>query len=54
MTLDPRLEQRCRATYMAGAEAWSRQTRGRGRTPAELERVLRRYPGEKDAAKTRP
>jgi hypothetical protein len=41
-----RLNQRLRAEWVAGAEEeWRKQT-GRPMTAEELERVLRRYPGE--------
>ena len=41
-----RLNQRLRAEWLAGAEEeWRRRT-GRPMMAAELERVLRRYPGD--------
>ncbi len=41
-----RLRERLRAGWIAGAEdEWCRRT-GRRMTAEELERVLRRYPGE--------
>jgi hypothetical protein len=40
------LNERLRAEYIAGAEEeWRRRT-GQAMTAAELERVLRRYPGD--------
>lgn len=41
-----RLNERLRAEYIAGAEEEWRRRRGRPMTAAELERVLRRYPGD--------
>ncbi len=41
-----RLNERLRAEFIAGAEEDSRRRLGRGLTPEELERVLRRYPGD--------
>jgi len=41
-----RLNERLRAAFMAGAEEQSRRALGRGLTGDELERVLRRYPGD--------
>jgi len=41
-----RFKERARLEYLAGAEEnWRRRT-GRPRTAEELERVLRRYPGD--------
>jgi hypothetical protein len=41
-----RLRERLRAEWIAGAEEeWRRRT-GRAMTAEELERVLRRYPGD--------
>jgi hypothetical protein len=40
------LNRRLRAEFMAGAEEDSRRRLGRGLTADELERVLRRYPGD--------
>ena len=40
------LNRRLRIAFIAGAEERSRATMGRGLTEAELERVLRRYPGD--------
>jgi hypothetical protein len=40
------LNQRLRLAFVAGAEQRSRQTVGRGLTGEELQRVLRRYPGD--------
>jgi hypothetical protein len=40
------LNKRLRLAFIAGAEERSRKTTGRGLTEAELERVLRRYPGD--------
>jgi hypothetical protein len=46
--VDPRrrLNHRLRAAFIAGAEEDSRRRLGRGLTREELERVLRRYPGD--------
>ena len=41
-----RLNERLRAEYVAGAEAEWRKRSGRPMTRDELERVLRRYPGD--------
>ena len=41
-----RLNERLRAAFFAGAEADSRRRLKRGLTREELERVLRRYPGD--------
>jgi len=41
-----RLNQRLRQAFIDGAEADSRRRLGRGLTAEELERVLRRYPGD--------
>ena len=41
-----RLNERLRAEFIAGAEEDSRRRLGRGLTAMELERVLRRYPGD--------
>jgi hypothetical protein len=40
------LKERARAEYLAGAEAEWRRLHGRPMTAEELERVLRRYPGD--------
>jgi hypothetical protein len=40
------LNRRLRAAFIAGAEERSRREAGRGLTEQELERVLRRYPGD--------
>jgi hypothetical protein len=40
------LNQRLRAEFIAGAEEEPRRRLGRGLTREELERVLRRYPGD--------
>jgi hypothetical protein len=40
------LNQRLRLAFIAGAEERSRQTVGCGLTGEELQRVLRRYPGD--------
>ena len=40
------VNERLRAAFIAGAEEDSRRRLGRGLTPEELERVLRRYPGD--------
>ena len=40
------LNQRLRLAFIAGAEGRSRQTVGCGLTGEELQRVLRRYPGD--------
>ena len=41
-----RLNERLRAEFIAGAEEDSRRRLGRALTAKELERVLRRYPGD--------
>jgi len=41
-----RLNELLRAGFIAGAEEESRRTLGRGLTRDELDRVLRRYPGD--------
>jgi hypothetical protein len=41
-----RLNQRLRQAFIAGAEEEARRRLGRGLTAEELERVLRRYPGD--------
>jgi len=41
-----RLNERLRAEFIAGAEEDSRRRLGRGLTRDELERVLRRFPGD--------
>jgi hypothetical protein len=41
-----RLNQRLRQAFIDGAEMDSRRRLGRGLTPEELDRVLRRYPGD--------
>lgn len=40
------LNETLRAAFLAGAEEDSRRRLGRGLTREELERVLRRYPGD--------
>ena len=40
------LNRRLRQAYVEGAEEQSRRQGGRGLTAEELERVLRRYPGD--------
>ena len=40
------LNRRLRAAFIAGAEEDSRSRLGRGLSEEELERVLRRYPGD--------
>jgi hypothetical protein len=40
------LNRRLRIAFIAGAEEQSRREAGRGLTEQELERVLRRYPGD--------
>jgi hypothetical protein len=40
------LRERLRAEWIAGAEAEWRRRLGRPMTAAELERVLKRYPGD--------
>jgi hypothetical protein len=40
------LNERLRAEFLAGAEEDSRRRLGRGLTREELEKVLRRYPGD--------
>jgi hypothetical protein len=40
------LDARLRSAFMEGAEEDSRRRLGRGLTRDELERVLRRYPGD--------
>jgi len=41
-----RLNRRLGAAFIEGAERESRESKGRGLTTEELERVLRRYPGD--------
>jgi hypothetical protein len=41
-----RLNKRLRQAFIDGAEVDSRRQLGRGLTAEELERVLRRYPGD--------
>jgi len=41
-----RLNQRLRQAFISGAEQDSQRRLGRGLTAAELDRVLRRYPGD--------
>jgi hypothetical protein len=41
-----RLNERLRAEFIAGAEEDSRRRLGRGLTKEELDRILRRYPGD--------
>jgi hypothetical protein len=48
-----RLNQRLRQSFIEGAEEDSRRRLGRGLTAEELERVLRRYPGDVGADMTR-
>ena len=40
------LNRRLRIAFIAGAEEQSQREAGRGLTEQELERVLRRYPGD--------
>ena len=40
------MNHRLRSEFIAGAEEDSRKRLGRGLTAEELERVLRRYPGD--------
>lgn len=40
------LRRRLRAEWIAGAEEQGRARRGRPMTAAELDRVLKRYPGD--------
>jgi hypothetical protein len=40
------LNRRLRVAFIAGAEERSRRELGRGLSEEELERVLRRYPGD--------
>jgi hypothetical protein len=47
-----RLNQRLRQAFIEGAEVDMRRLLGRGLTAEELERVLRRYPG--DLPESRP
>jgi hypothetical protein len=48
-----RLNQRLRQAFIEGAEQDSRRRLSRGLTLEELERVLRRYPGDVGADMTR-
>jgi hypothetical protein len=48
-----RLNQRLRRAFIEGAEEDSRRRLRRGLTAEELERVLRRYPGDVGADLTR-
>jgi len=48
-----RLNQRLRQAFIEGAEEDSRRRLDRGLTAEELERVLRRYPGDVGADMTR-
>jgi hypothetical protein len=48
-----RLNQRLRQSFIEGAEVDMRRLLGRGLTAEELERVLRRYPGDVGADMTR-
>ena len=48
-----RLNQRLRQSFIEGAEVDMRRLLGRGLTAEELERVLRRYPGDVGADLTR-
>jgi hypothetical protein len=49
------LNGRLRIAFIAGAEARSRETMGRGLTDEELERVIERYPGDvKDRSRANP
>ena len=41
-----RLNERLRTAFLQGAEEDSRRRLGRGLTREELQRVLRRYPGD--------
>lgn len=45
-TRRPELNRRLRLAFLAGAEARSRQTVGRGLTDEELQRVIAQYPGD--------
>jgi hypothetical protein len=45
-----RLNERLRAEWIAGAEEEGRRRTGRAMTADELERVLRRYPGDIEGA----
>jgi hypothetical protein len=45
-TAAKRFKERARAEYLAGAEEEWRPRTGRPMTAEELERVLRRYPGD--------
>jgi len=47
------LNRRLRLEFIDGAEMDSRRRLGRGLTDEELERVLRRYPGDVGADMTR-
>ena len=49
----PPLNQRLRQSFIEGAEVDMRRLLGRGLTAEELERVLRRYPGDIGAGGTR-
>jgi hypothetical protein len=46
-----RLDERLRDAFIAGAEEHSRETRGRRLAADELQRILRRYPGELDRSR---
>ena len=49
------LNRRLRIAFIAGAEARSRETMGRGLTEEELERIIERYPGDvKDRSRADP
>jgi len=48
-----RLNERLREAFLAGTEEDSRRRLGRGLTREELERVLRRYPGDGGAGDVR-
>ena len=48
-----RLNRRLRQAFIEGAEVDMRRLLGRGLTAEELERVLRRYPGDVGADLTR-
>jgi hypothetical protein len=48
-----RLNQRLRQAFIEGAEEDSRRRLGRGLVAEELERALRRYPGDVGADLTR-
>jgi hypothetical protein len=41
-----RMRERLRQAYIAGAEEQSQESRGRSLTDEELDRVVKRYPGD--------